>query len=116
MAITAYSPVGGFCSSVGGTALLGLVWFGLVRIRPLRSVLTISEPWDEGNGFEWAKVDVARVAETGLWRLPPPAPCRVCAPQARSTTTAGGRLGDRHMPGGRRPLGLANGGVTEDWG
>ena len=27
-------------------------WFGLVRIRPLRSVLTISEPWDEGDGFE----------------------------------------------------------------
>ena len=23
---------------------------------------------------------------------------------------------DRHMPGGRRPLGPANGGVTEDWG
>ena len=28
------------------------LWFGLVRIRPLRSVLTISEPWDEGDGFE----------------------------------------------------------------
>ena len=24
--------------------------------------------------------------------------------------------GDRHMPGGRRPLGSANGGVTEDRG
>ena len=24
--------------------------------------------------------------------------------------------GDRHMPGGRRPQGPANGGVTEDWG
>ena len=24
--------------------------------------------------------------------------------------------GDRHMPGGRRPLGPANGGVTDDWG
>ena len=28
------------------------VFFGLVRIRPLRSDLTISEPWDEGDGFE----------------------------------------------------------------
>ena len=28
------------------------LWLGLVRIRPLRSVLTISEPWDEGDGFE----------------------------------------------------------------
>ena len=24
--------------------------------------------------------------------------------------------GDRHLPGGRRPLGPANGGVKEDWG
>ena len=62
-------------------------------------------------------MDVARVAETGLWRLPPPAPCRVCGPQARSTTTAGGRLRcSGHIPGGRRPLGPANGGVTEDRG
>ena len=62
-------------------------------------------------------MDVARVAETGLWRLPPPlAPCRVCVPQARSTTIAGGRLDDRHMPDGRRPLGPANVGVTEDCG
>ena len=43
-------------------------------------------------------MDVARVAETGFWRLSPPAPCRVCGPQARSTTTAGGRLGDHHIP------------------
>ena len=28
----------------------------------------------------------------------------------------GDGLGDRHMPGGQRPLGPANGGVTEDWG
>ena len=33
-----------------------------------------------------------------------------------ATTTAGGRLVDRHMPGGRRPLGLANVGETEDRG
>ena len=44
-------------------------------------------------GLSRLKVDVARVAETDLWRLPPPAPCRVSGPQARSTTTAGGRLG-----------------------
>ena len=40
----------------------------------------------------------------------------MCDPPARSTTTAGGRLGDRHMPGGRRPPGPANVGVTEDRG
>ena len=28
------------------------LWFGLVRIRPFRSDLTISEPWDEGARFE----------------------------------------------------------------
>ena len=28
------------------------VWFGLVRIRPFRSDLTISEPWDEGARIE----------------------------------------------------------------
>ena len=68
----------------------GMVWFGLVRIRPLRSILTISEPWDEGDGFEWAK---ARVVEPGFLRLPPPAPCRVSGPQARWTTTAGWLIG-----------------------
>ena len=34
-------------------AVQGEVWFfGLVRIRPFRSDLTISEPWDEGDRFE----------------------------------------------------------------
>ena len=55
-----------------------------------------------------------------LLEVPPPAPCHVCGPQAQArwTTTAGERLGDRHMSGGRRPLGPANanGGVTEHWG
>ena len=43
--------------------------FGSVRIRLLRSVSTIAEPWGEGDGFEYkAKVDVARVAEPGFFR------------------------------------------------
>ena len=33
-------------------SFFSLVLVGLVRIRPLRSDLTISEPWDEGDGFE----------------------------------------------------------------
>ena len=37
-------------------------------------------------------------------------------PPARSTTTAGERLREHHMPGGRRPPGPANVGVTEDRG
>ena len=55
------------------------------------------------------------MVETGPWRLPPPAPCRVCGPQARSTTAWGGS-GDRHMPGGRRPQGPAKIGFPEDKG
>ena len=51
------------------------------------------------------------MAETGLWRLPPP---RVWPSGQVDHLTAGGRLGDRHMSGGRRPLGPANGGVKED--
>ena len=47
----------------------------------------------KGMGLSRPRVDVARVAETDLWRLPPPAPCRVSGPQSRSTTTDGGRLG-----------------------
>ena len=35
------------------------------RIRPLRSIRAIAEPWDKGDGFEQAKVDVARVAQPG---------------------------------------------------
>ena len=61
-------------------------------------------------------MDVARVAETDLWRLPPPAPCRVSGPRPGRPPLPGDGSGDRHMPGGRRPLGPANGGVTEDRG
>ena len=39
----------------------------LFRIRPPRSARTTAEPWDEGDGFERAKVDVARVTESSLW-------------------------------------------------
>ena len=50
-----------------------MFWFELVRIRPLRLNWTIAEPWDEGDGFEWAKVNVTRVAEPD---------CRMCHPGA----------------------------------
>ena len=38
------------------------------------------------------------------------------APKPGRPPLPGDGSGDRHMPGGRRPLGPANGGVTEDWG
>ena len=46
-----HSPKDGKIMVTKADSLDGLV-FGLVRIRPLRSDLTISEPWDEGDGFE----------------------------------------------------------------
>ena len=61
-------------------------------------------------------MDVARVVETGFWRLPPPAPCRVSGLKPGRPPLPGDGSGDRHMPGGRLPLGPANGGMTEDWG
>ena len=61
--------------------------------RPLRPSVQcnriIAEPWDEGGGFELAKVDFVRVAEPGFRRAPPPAPCRVCdSPSQLATTRA----------------------------
>ena len=63
-------------------------------------------------------MDVARVAETGCIRCHPGAISRVWPTSQVDyhCRAAGGRLGDRHMPGGRRPLGPANVGVTEDRG
>ena len=60
-------------------------------------------------------MDVAWVAEPG-WRCHPRRHAAVVASSQVATTTVGGRLGDRHMPGGRRPLGPANVGVTEGRG
>ena len=82
----------------------------------LGSARTIAEPWDEGDGFRVLVGQSGRRpgGRASLKEVPPRrhAAC-VGDPPARSTTTAGGRLGDRHMPGGQRPLGPANGGVTE---
>ena len=61
-------------------------------------------------------MDVARVARLAFGGATTGAMPRVWPSSLRWTTTAEGRLGDRHMPGGRRPLGPANGGVLEDWG
>ena len=67
----------------------------LVRIRPLQPNRTITEPWDEGDGFEWVKVDVDRVAEPGYGR---------CHPRRQLRWLPSNQV-DHHMPRGRRPLG-----------
>ena len=40
-------------------------FFWGVSIRFLWPNGTIAKPWNEGDWFEWAKVDVDRVAEPG---------------------------------------------------
>ena len=52
----------------------------------------------------------------GLGGATPGAMPRVWPSSQVATTTAGERLGDRHMSGGRRPPAPANVGVTEDRG
>ena len=90
-------------------------FFGLVRMRPLRSELWsdhfgamgwrrwvwVGKSGRRPGGRDW----LLKVATTGA--MP-----RVW-PSSQVDHHCGGRHGDRHMPGGRRPPGLANGGVTE---
>ena len=87
-----------------------------VRIRHLRPNWTIAEPLEEGDGLsrpEWTSPEWPSLA-VGLGGATPGAMPRVWPSSQVATTTAGERLRDRHMPGGRRPLGPANVGVTED--
>ena len=73
-----------FCDISTGT-FPDTTLFGLV-ISPLRSVLTIAGPWDEGDGFELAELDVIRVTEPGCSAAghSTPTPCRGGVPPARS--------------------------------
>ena len=66
---------------------LGLNPFGPIELNPI----------DDGDVFEWAKVNVDRVAEPSCMRSPPPPPpepCRCGGPPARlrpPLPSAGGR-------------------------
>ena len=92
----------------------------LVRIRPFRSVQTISEPCDEGEGRKKANMAVDLVTSSGGMRCQP----RRCAgegPQRRyemptqalcrgrppipGLPRPRGRLGGRHIPSGRQSPG-----------
>ena len=64
---------------------------------------------------EWTSPGWPSLA-VGLGGATPGAMPRVWPSSQVATTTAGERLRDRHMPGGRRPPGPANVGVTEDRG
>ena len=79
--------------------ILDLVWMRL--FRPVRA---IAEPWDEGDGIEWAKMAVDRVLAVAVWDANPGAmPGK--APKRLAATSPGGRLEDRHIPGGRQSPG-----------
>ena len=94
-----------------------LFWFDLVRIRSLqpnrtalrchvRNEMSLSGPkWMPPGLPSLAVRGAIPGAMPGWWSSSPV-----------TTTTAGGRLGDRHMPGERRPPGPANVGLTEDRG
>ena len=64
---------------------------------------------------EWTSPGWPSLA-VGLEGATPGAMPRVWPSSQFTTTTAGERLSDRHMSGGRRPPGPANVGVTEDRG
>ena len=88
-----------------------------VRIRPLWPNRTIAERCYEGDGFEWAKVNVARLSESG---------CRKCHHRRHAAGVAlqPGRHHHCGLPVDGsvtatcpvRPLGPANVGATEDRG
>ena len=72
--------------------------------KALSPVRAIAEPWDEGDGIEWAKMAVDRVTWQWLCGMQPGAmPGEV--PKPLAATSPGGRLEDRHIPGGRQPPG-----------
>ena len=52
------------------------IFLNLVWIRLFRPVGAIAEPWDEGDGIEWAKMAVDRVTWQWLCGMPTPALCR----------------------------------------
>ena len=56
------------------------------------------------NGPKWTSIGWSNLAIGDS--TPAQRHAAVAAPSQLETTTAGGRLGDRHIPGDRRPLGL----------
>ena len=83
------------------------VWFGLVWIRLFRPFRVIAEPWDEGDGKEWAK-NGCRPGDlsAAVWDANPGAMPRE-VPKPLTATSPGGRLKVRLIPGGRQPPGPA---------
>ena len=97
-------PGSGLWKTINQSIPCVLFSIGLVRIRRLRSVLSIAEPWDEGDGKKWDEMVRRPGDRPGLLGSHPPAwnggwwvPCPASGPHSRRPASKG-----RHMTGGRR--------------
>ena len=91
--------------------LLGWVWIKL--FRPVRA---IAEPWDEGDGIEWAKMAVDRVTWQWLCGMPTPALCRGRLPSHWRPPLPGGGSGTATYPVADSHQARVNEGRTEERG
>ena len=90
---------------------LDLVW-----IRLFRPVRAIAEPWDEGDGFEWAKMAVDRVTWQWLFGIPAPALCRGRLPSHWRPPLLGGGSRAATYPVADSHQARVNDGRTEERG
>ena len=88
--------------------------FGWERLfRPLRA---IAEPWDEGDGKEWAKMAVDRVTWQWLCGMPTPALCRGRLPSHWRPPLPGGGSVSGTYPVADSHQARVNEGRTEEQG
>ena len=90
---------------------LDLVW-----IRLFRPVRAIAEPWDEGDGIEWAKMAVDRVTWQWLFGMPTPALCRGRLPSHWRPPLPGGGSRAATYPVADSHQARVNDGRTEERG
>ena len=104
---------GGVCVLRGRPQLfcLDLVW-----IRLFRPVRAIAEPWDEGDGIEWAKMAVDRVTWQWLFGMPTPALCRGRLPSHWRPPLPGGGSRAATYPVADSHQARVNDGRTEERG
>ena len=91
--------------------LVDLVW-----IRLFRPVRAIAEPWDEGDGIEWAKMAVDRVTWQWLFGMPTPALCRGRLPSHWRPPLPGGGSRTATYPVADSHQARVNEGRTEERG
>ena len=88
-------------------------WGGKRLFRPLRA---IAEPWDEGDGKEWAKMAVDRVTWQWLCGMPTPVLCRGRFPSHSRPPLPGGGSRTATYPVAVSHQARVNEGRTEERG